>query len=77
LEVYWALGKALGIDVERALGRAISRERFARLAEAIWERPPAHLREAAVKAYQTEFGVALPEAQLTVVRDNAYYRPDL
>jgi hypothetical protein len=76
LEVYAALGKALGINVEALLGRSISRERFARLAEAVWEHPPAELRDAARRAYASDFGAPLPEVSFAAARDNAYYRPD-
>ena len=76
LEVYAALGKALGINVEALLGRSISRERFARLAEAVWEHSPAELRDAAQRAYAADFGAPLPEVSFDAARDNPYYRPD-
>jgi len=75
LEVYGALAQALGMDVERALA-VISRERFARLAAAIWERSPSELREAAHKAYLTEFGVALSDVTFHAVSENPRYRPE-
>ncbi len=76
LEVYAALGKALGINVDALLGRSISRERFARLAEAVWEHPPAELRDAARRAYASDFGAPLPEVSFDTARDFPYYRPD-
>ncbi|HVY31403.1 MAG TPA: hypothetical protein VHB79_32845 [Polyangiaceae bacterium] len=76
LEVYAAVGKALGIDVDAMLGRSISRERFARLAESVWERGPDEVREAAKRGYAADFAGELPEVSFASVREGPRYRPD-
>jgi hypothetical protein len=76
LQVYVALGKALGIDVDALLRGSLSRDRCARLAEAVWERSPDELRSAARKAYADEFGVELPDVVFSKAREQRRYRPE-
>lgn len=73
--VYLALARELGIDIEPLLGRAITRERFARLALPLWQRTPEEIEKAAARAYATEFGAELESVPLTERVAHRRYRP--
>lgn len=76
VSVYVALARALGVDVEATLGRgSIRRERVAKLAQIIWERPEAEVRAAARRAYLADYKVELPEVRLEARKEYARYRP--
>jgi hypothetical protein len=74
--VYVAIARALGIDVEAALGRGtIRRERVAKLAMLVWDKSDAELRAAARSAYLAEYKAELPEVKLEGRKEYARYRP--
>lgn len=77
LAVYAALGKALGVDVDAVLGRSISRQRFANLAELLWGRPADELRDAARRAYAAEFGSEWANVARDTGHENPRFRPEL
>jgi hypothetical protein len=75
--VYQALGVALHVDDALLLDESvISRPRIGRLVQAVWQRPPDEIREAAARAYAAEYGQPLPEVSFEEVRENPYYRPN-
>jgi hypothetical protein len=69
-----SVGGELGLDAEAYLAGGLARREIAELLVRVAEKPPAAIREAAVRAYATSFGVPLARVERREVRQATPWR---